>query len=88
MRKWIGLSILTVWFVIDGDVRKEKRIRIGKAGAVFARMKKVWNYRGLSLKFKENLFFVPMKLRYVLAVQANNACCAFVVTDLSEQVIK
>ena len=83
------------WFEYPGSVvcnqrgrLKEKRTRIGKAGAVFARMKKVWNYRGLSLKFKENLFFVPMKLRYVLAVQANNACCAFVVTDLSEQVIK
>ena len=31
-------------------------IRIGKAGAVFSKMKKVWNNRGMSLKTKLKLF--------------------------------
>ena len=40
----------------DGDVRKEVAIRIGKAGAVFAKMKKVWNNCGMSLRTKMKLF--------------------------------
>ena len=40
----------------DGDVRKEVSIRTGKAGAAFAKMKKVWNSRGMSLKTKLKLF--------------------------------
>ena len=40
----------------DGDVRKEVGIRIGKAGAVFSRMKRVWTSQGMSLKTKLKLF--------------------------------
>ena len=40
----------------DGDVRKEAGIRIGKAGAVFSKMKKVWSSPGISLKTKVRLF--------------------------------
>ena len=40
----------------DGDVRKEVSIRTGKTGAAFAKMKKVWNSRGMSLKTKLKLF--------------------------------
>ena len=40
----------------DGDVRKEVGIRAGKAGAVFSKMKKVWNSGGISLKTKLKLF--------------------------------
>ena len=40
----------------DGDVRKEAGVRVGKAGAVFSRMKKVWNSGGISLKTKLRLF--------------------------------
>ena len=43
---------------VDGDVRKEVGIRIGKAGAVFSKMKKVWNNGGMSLKRKLRLFIV------------------------------
>ena len=31
-------------------------VRIGKAGAVFSKMKNVWNNRGLSLKSKLKMF--------------------------------
>ena len=40
----------------DGDVRKEVGIRIGKAGAVFSKMRKVWTSRGIALKTKLKLF--------------------------------
>ena len=40
----------------DGDVRKEVGVRIAKAGAMFSKMKKVWNDCKLSLKTKLKLF--------------------------------
>ena len=40
----------------NGDVRKEVSIRTGKAGAAFAKMKRVCNSRGMSLKIKLKLF--------------------------------
>ena len=40
----------------DEDVRKEVGIRIGKAGSIFSKMKKIWNSRGISLNTKIKLF--------------------------------
>ena len=40
----------------DGDVCKEAGIRVGKAGAVFLKMKKVWISGGIPLKTKLRLF--------------------------------
>jgi hypothetical protein len=40
----------------DGDIRREMRIRVGKAGASFSKMKKVWTKSGMSLITKLRLF--------------------------------
>ena len=40
----------------DGDIRNEVGIRIGKAGAAFRNMEKVWNEDGISLRTKLKLF--------------------------------
>ena len=40
----------------DGDVRKEMGIRIGKAGAEFRNIDKIWNDIEVSLRTKLNLF--------------------------------
>ena len=40
----------------DGDIRNEVSIRIGKAGAAFRNMEKVWNEDGMSLRTKLKLF--------------------------------
>ena len=40
----------------DGDIRNEVGIRIGKAGAAFRNMEKVWNENGMSLRTKLKLF--------------------------------
>lgn len=40
----------------DGDIRNEVGIRIGKAGAAFRNMVKVWNENGMSLRTKLKLF--------------------------------
>ena len=40
----------------DGDIRNEIGIRIGKAGAAFKNMEKVWNEDGMSLRTKLKLF--------------------------------
>ena len=40
----------------DGDIRNEIGIRIGKAGAAFRNMEKVWNEDGMSLRTKLKLF--------------------------------
>ena len=40
----------------DGDIRNEVGIRIGKAGAAFRNMERVWNENGMSLRTKLKLF--------------------------------
>ena len=40
----------------DGDIRNEVGIRIGKAGAAFRNMEKVWKENGMSLRTKLKLF--------------------------------
>ena len=40
----------------DGNIRYEVSIRIGKAGATFRNMEKVWNEDGMSLRTKLKLF--------------------------------
>ena len=40
----------------DGDIRNEVGIRIGKAGAAFRNMERVWNENGISLRTKLKLF--------------------------------
>ena len=40
----------------DGDIRNEVGIRIGKAGAAFRNMERVWNENGMTLRTKLKLF--------------------------------
>ena len=40
----------------DGDIRGDVRIRIGKAGAVFRSLNKLWSNRGVSVALKIKLF--------------------------------
>ena len=48
---YLGFEIST-----DGDIMKEVSIRIGKAGAAFRNMEKVWNEDAMSLRTKLKLF--------------------------------
>ena len=48
---YLGCSIAS-----DGDIRNEINIRIGKAGAAFRNMSKVWNNGTISLKTKIKLY--------------------------------
>ena len=41
---------------VDGDIRREVNIRIGKAGAAFKKLNKVWSNSGLSVSLKIKLF--------------------------------
>ena len=54
MLKWIHLSIWAVLFAMI--VRKEVGIRVGNAGSIFSKMRKVWYSRGISLNTKVKLF--------------------------------
>ena len=54
-RRWTRSFYLGCELRKYGDIRNEINIRIGKAGAAFRGLSKVWNEKGISLRTKFKL---------------------------------